>query len=96
MSHMNTILRTAAIVGLLGSTSSIASAQTRSAAALPSAGAVQAPTTGVRSATTLKKKSGLASESILPLALGAAIVAGGIYIAVEDSSDDEDDSDSPG
>ncbi|GAA0729259.1 hypothetical protein [Sphingomonas japonica] len=96
MTHKTTILRAAMIAGLLGSTVAVASAQqTRSASALPSANQ-SAPTSGVRSATTLRKKSALGGEAVVPAIAAAAIVAGGIYIAVDGSDDEDDGVDSPG
>jgi len=84
-----------AIACLLTSTAAFAADATRSSSALPAPSAqraLQAPTNGVRSATTLKKKSNaLGEDGVIAVGiLGAVAIGTAIYVAVE--GDDEPDS----
>ena len=86
-----------AIACLLTSTAAFAADGTRSASALPmpTAQAALAPTSGVRSATKLKKKSNaMSQDSVIALSIvGVVAVGTGVYVALDD---DDDGPDSPG
>ncbi|TPG37971.1 hypothetical protein EAH79_16950 [Sphingomonas koreensis] len=90
------ILGVGAAVGLMSSTVAMA-ATTRSSAALPT---VKAPISGVRTATTLKKKSSQSDESMTGTyvvgGLAAAAVIAGIVVVASDNNNKNDNSSSPG
>src|SRR3546814_5098680 len=84
----------AAIACLLTSTAAFAADATRSSTALPTAQSSLAPVQGVRTATSLKKKSNALSNgaAIGVGLLATAAVVGGIIVA----TDDDDKADSAG
>ncbi|MBR0553929.1 hypothetical protein [Stakelama marina] len=71
------------------SSAAMAGEATRASSALPQA---KVATSQVRHSTKVDKKSKLASGAIIPLVLGAGIVAGGVIIAVDNNGN----ADSPG
>ncbi|HEU4960356.1 MAG TPA: hypothetical protein VFT56_08105 [Sphingomonas sp.] len=84
------LLGAGAVVGLLSSTVAMATT-TRSAAALPSVQAVNAPVNGVRASTTLRHKSSQSDESaagtyIVGGLAAAAVIAGIVVVASDDNN----------
>ncbi len=91
MTRMKYAAGLGAIACLLTSTAAFAADATRSASALPAPAAqVQAaPTSSVRTATKLEKKSKLTGNEWIGVGLiGAVVVGGGILVATQDDEPD--------
>lgn len=74
----------------LAATALVAAPVAASAAPTQSAASKLSVSKSVRSGTASKDANGIAGASLLPALLGAAILAGGIYLVVDSNDDDAD------